>query len=239
MGLLNTLIDKNPFPLLVPFHNYCGPGNPLSQQLAADVKPYNQIDNHCKAHDIFYAQNKSLSARHEADKVLASQALKRVTAKDSSLYEKLVSGAIAAAMTGKVKIGAGFAPHHFLNSGRFRTTSKRGEGRRRKTRRGRRGGRKRSQKGVFLPLAALMTAIPAITSLVSGASSVIKNWKDVQNSKNALAETIRHNKALEGRGVGLKRHRRRRRRIRSKAILKRQPARKTGRGAILKQWRQC
>lgn len=68
------------------------------------------MDELCKEHDIAYANNKDSSERRKADKELASGALKRVFAKDSSFGERAASLFVTAAMnakTGLSKLGMG------------------------------------------------------------------------------------------------------------------------------------
>ena len=106
-GFINTLIDNLPVPLHIPSYNYCGPGTPLKQHLEQGVRPKNLLDQACKEHDIFYSQNKEVSERHVADKVLISKAIERLASSDASLGEKISSSIVKNVMKAKVALGAG------------------------------------------------------------------------------------------------------------------------------------
>ncbi|KAK2577721.1 hypothetical protein KPH14_001332, partial [Odynerus spinipes] len=67
----------------------------------------NPLDAVCREHDIAYANNKDLSQRHAADKILAKRAKERVTAKDARWGERLVAAATWGAMNVKKKLGMG------------------------------------------------------------------------------------------------------------------------------------
>ena len=59
-------------------------------------------------HSVFSEQSRSdLTDRHVTDKVLANNALGRITAKDSALSERAAAAAVWAAMKAKTKIGMG------------------------------------------------------------------------------------------------------------------------------------
>lgn len=106
-GLLNKLINKLPFELHFPGYRYCGPGTKLEKRLARKEEGVNPLDNYCKDHDIAYAQNKDLSSRHEADKLLSERAWTRVSASDAKVGERLAAFAVTNAMKTKLKLGAG------------------------------------------------------------------------------------------------------------------------------------
>lgn len=107
-GLLNDTINKLPFELHIPGYNFCGPGTKLKKRLARGDQGVNGLDEACKSHDIAYMQNKELSKRHEADKVLAHSAMNRFRASDASFGEKMAAIGVASAMMGKVKLGKGY-----------------------------------------------------------------------------------------------------------------------------------
>lgn len=106
-GLLNSLIDKLPFELHLRSYNFCGPGTKLKERLARGDRGVNQLDEACRDHDIAYANNKNLSDRHIADKILTEKAWQRVKAKDSSITEKLNSLLVTNMMKAKTKLGMG------------------------------------------------------------------------------------------------------------------------------------
>jgi hypothetical protein len=106
-GLLNSTINKLPIELHVPGYQYCGPGTKLKKRLARGDPGINGLDVACKAHDIAYAQHKSLTERHKADKVLEEAAWKRVKSADAKLGEKATAWAVTTAMKIKRKLGMG------------------------------------------------------------------------------------------------------------------------------------
>ncbi|KAG5328141.1 SETMR methyltransferase, partial [Acromyrmex charruanus] len=65
----------------------------------------NPLDAACRDHDITYSRSKDLTKRHVADKILAEEARKRITAKDSTLGERAAVTAVWAVMKAKTKIG--------------------------------------------------------------------------------------------------------------------------------------
>lgn len=109
-GLFNSAIDSLPFELHVPSYNYCGPGTDLKKRLARGDKGINPLDELCKSHDIAYQNHKDDHTRTEADRILSSEAWKRVKSKNASLGERATALAVAAAMKAKIglsKIGNG------------------------------------------------------------------------------------------------------------------------------------
>lgn len=203
-GLLNKLIDRLPVELHIPGYQYCGPGTKLSKRLGRGDQGVNPLDRHCMQHDIIYSQFKDSGARAEADKELAKAALERVTAKDSSVGEKLAALSVAGIMTGKKKLGMGLK--------RKRTVKKRKGGELKiatkpktyqlpkKPKRLIRA----PKKGGFLPL--LFPILGALGALGGGAAGIAKAVNDAKANKQKLDEQKRHNAAMEAglKGKGLK-----------------------------------
>ncbi|CAH0395204.1 unnamed protein product [Bemisia tabaci] len=106
-GLINWLINKNPLSIRIPYYNYCGPGNPLEEQLANNVQPVDKLDLECQKHDSFYKDHKDTESRHVADRKLRDIAWERFKAKDSSLREKAASYLVTNIMKAKLAMGAG------------------------------------------------------------------------------------------------------------------------------------
>lgn len=107
-GLVNRIINSLPFELHIPGYQYCGPGTKLSKRLERGDPGINPLDSACKEHDIAYSKNReNLSARHEADKILAERAWKRVFAPDADLTEKAAAWAVVNTMKAKTKLGMG------------------------------------------------------------------------------------------------------------------------------------
>ncbi|KAF6209081.1 hypothetical protein GE061_014824 [Apolygus lucorum] len=88
-GLIDFLVDHNPFNLTLPGLNYCGPGNDLKSQIARNISPTNPLDNACRAHDIAYENSKDSSVRRAADQKLLDAALERIKSSQSSFLEKV------------------------------------------------------------------------------------------------------------------------------------------------------
>jgi hypothetical protein len=105
-GIFNRLLDKLPVELHIPGYSYCGPGSILTK----NRKPINKLDEACRKHDYFYESNKELKDRHQADKILQQESLKRVLAKDSSWKEKLAALGVSGTMYAKRKLGLGPKP---------------------------------------------------------------------------------------------------------------------------------
>lgn len=82
----------------------------MTERLERGDKGVNGLDELCKKHDIAYATHKDSTVRNKADKELASGALRRFLAKDSSFGERAASLLVTTAMktkTGLSKIGGG------------------------------------------------------------------------------------------------------------------------------------
>ena len=107
-GILNNLINKLPFELHIPTFQYCGPGTKLTERFNRGDPGINPLDVACKNHDISYAENSNnIRKRNAADRILAEEAWKRVTAKDSSIGEKTAALGVAGIMKIKSKLGMG------------------------------------------------------------------------------------------------------------------------------------
>ena len=106
-GLLNRAINSLPFELHIPSYQFCGPGTRLAKRLARGDQGINPLDAACREHDIAYSHSNNLSDRHAADKILASKARERITAKDSSLGERAAATTVWAAINVKRKVGIG------------------------------------------------------------------------------------------------------------------------------------
>lgn len=80
--------------------------------MARGDKGVNGLDELCKEHDIAYATNKDSSERKEADKKLASGALKRIFSRDATFGERAASLLVTTAMKAKAglsKFGMGIS----------------------------------------------------------------------------------------------------------------------------------
>lgn len=109
-GLVNSLIDKLPFEAHLPGYQYCGPGTKLEKRLARGDPGINPLDASCKQHDISYDKHKSTKERTKADKILSTEAWKRVISKDAGAGERVAALAVTTAMKTKIslsKLGKG------------------------------------------------------------------------------------------------------------------------------------
>lgn len=181
-GILNSAINALPFELHIPGYQFCGPGTRLDARLARGERGINPLDAACREHDIRYSQHKDLEKRHEADKILAKCAKKRIIAKDATIGERAAATATWIAMNVKRKIGMGVQKK---NNKRYK--------------RGRK--LKAAKRGGFLPL---LPILGALGSLVGGASAVANAVNKAKSSQKQLEEIQRHNRAMEGHGLYLK-----------------------------------
>ncbi|WAR02549.1 hypothetical protein MAR_009107 [Mya arenaria] len=69
-GVMNNLINKLPFEMHLPDHNFTGPGTNLNNRLNKDMTPkprsvpINRVDNAAYHHDVCYAKNKDTGTRN-------------------------------------------------------------------------------------------------------------------------------------------------------------------------------
>lgn len=219
-GLVNSLINRLPFELHLPGYNYCGPGTKLQERLARGDRGVNQLDEHCKDHDIAYSKSSNLSERHIADTILMSKAKSRRKASDVGLGEKLAANLVEKIMKAKVKSGAGL--EKFFKSILSYTAKKL------------RGGKHKNKKlaiqfaydtarrivnasrktvklpriipvpksGGFLPLLPIFAGLSAIGSIAGGAANIAKTINSYKAAKRQLDEEQRHNKSMEAIAIG-------------------------------------
>lgn len=197
-GLLNKLIDRLPVELHVPGYQFCGPGTKLKKRLERGDEGVNPLDKLCKQHDIIYSQVSDTAGRRQADTELAQGAMKRVTAKDASLGERLAALGVAGIMTGKKKLGMGLKKGGKTKGGDLKLAPKSKilpKKRKRIIKTPKRGG--------FLPL--LFPILGALGALGGGAAGIAKAVSDAKTNKLELEEQKRHNAAVEAamKGKGL------------------------------------
>lgn len=214
-------------------YQYAGPGTRLDLKLERNVKPKNKLDEAAMHHDIAYSKSKKLDDRHVADQKLENEAWKRVLADDSNLAEKANAWLVTNAMKVKRAIGAGVYIKHPVNlsteqSRLIATTTKPVT---LKINKGRTKDSvmnetylpltknqikrikndqpikltlkqiKRVKVGGFLP--ALLAAAPAVAAVGSLISSAVNTYNNKKANDKLVEERIRHNKALEGKGIYL------------------------------------
>ncbi|CAH2021124.1 unnamed protein product [Acanthoscelides obtectus] len=129
-GLISNVIENLPFEAHIPGYNFCGPSTKLQKRLQRGDVGINPLDEFCKQH-IFYSQQKDLTARQQADKLLADQAIQRAFASDSSFGERMAALGVAGAMKAKKKMGFGLRKHRTQQ--RKKRLNKMGKGLRKKS----------------------------------------------------------------------------------------------------------
>lgn len=128
-GLIDKIIDKLPVELHVPTYQYCGPGTHLQKRLERGDPGKNPLDAACKIHDIAYSRYKDSNERSKADKILQSEALRRVFSRDASFGERAVAFGVAAAMKVKRKLsGKGIGKKRAFNRKKCNKTNFEGGG---------------------------------------------------------------------------------------------------------------
>ncbi|CAH1981675.1 unnamed protein product [Acanthoscelides obtectus] len=197
-GLISNVIENLPFEAHIPGYNFCGPSTKLQKRLQRGDVGINPLDEFCKQHDIFYSQQKDLTARQQADKLLADQAIQRAFASDSSFGERMAALGVAGAMKAKKKMGFGLRKHRTQQ--RKKRLNKMGKGLRKKSPKSQSSKRRLRilplpKTGGFLPL--LLPILGALGALGGGAASIAKAVNDAKANQSQLAEQKRHNLALE------------------------------------------
>lgn len=109
----HAVIEKLPHPergwMLPGGYNYCGPLNPLEQQLDEDdnplpgQEPINSLDGVCKEHDINYRDFPDEKHRWDKQMLRRIDSLGPSSGWKESIARKLVKGIIS----GKVRLGLG------------------------------------------------------------------------------------------------------------------------------------
>jgi hypothetical protein len=108
-GLLNRVINKLPFEMHLPGHNFTGPGTNLNKRLASDLKPkswslpINRVDKAAYHHDICYLKNKDATTRNRiCDKTMLKD-LDNIA--DPNLRERIERSIVKKIIGTKVKFG--------------------------------------------------------------------------------------------------------------------------------------
>ena len=117
---IHSLIGKLPRPKkgwVLPGYRYCGPFNPLEEQVDENGKallehqPYNQVDDVCRIHDNMYSKARNKADKHKADKVMLDN-LKKLKPKNfrEKVDKKIVQGVIGV----ERKLGLGLEQEKIL-----------------------------------------------------------------------------------------------------------------------------
>ena len=79
-SFLNTLVNKLPFEMHLPGHNFTGPGTKLYKRLNPDGKPknwstpINRVDNAAYHHDLCYSKHDDTEIRNQVcDKTMLGE----------------------------------------------------------------------------------------------------------------------------------------------------------------------
>lgn len=228
---MNSLINKLPIELHLPGYQYCGPGTKLDKRLARGDPGVNQLDRACKEHDIAYSQNKDISNRHKADKVLINSAWDRVKAKDSNFRERADALLIANIMKAKVKLGMGIKKaksnrkkttipslNHAIQSVKKIMKEKKPETVKKSIKLALVAAKKVMKRckymktpriipvpkvgGVIPLLVPIFAGLSAAGALAGGAAGVAKAVVAANEAKNQLKELKRHNMTMEAVALG-------------------------------------
>ncbi len=110
-SFLNTVINKLPFEMHLPGHQFTGPGTKLDKRLNADgtpkewSKPINRVDSAAYHHDLCYAKNQDTETRNQVcDKDMLSQ-LEGIY--DPTLRERMDRAVVKPLINAKAKFGWG------------------------------------------------------------------------------------------------------------------------------------
>lgn len=118
-GPINWFINNLPFEAHLRDserkikYNFAGPGTKLEKRLNPDgtpkewSKPINKLDEAAYHHDLAYRDNKTAEGRHPADLALAAAAERIAQDPTASKDERKKANLVAAAMRGKLYLGAG------------------------------------------------------------------------------------------------------------------------------------
>ena len=107
-GDLNSIINKLPFELHWPGHNFTGPGTNLEKRLNPDLTPkewsmpVNRVDKASMHHDICYLKNQDRKTRKE---VGDKQILEELNIYNPTLRERFDRAFIKPIITAKYKLG--------------------------------------------------------------------------------------------------------------------------------------
>lgn len=221
--------DLPQYPTPIIHFQFCGPGTHLEKRLARGDKGINALDSACKVHDTSYSTTTDLKERHKADKILASEAWKRVKSSDASIKERLAALAVTSAMKAKVKLGMGTRSMRRLKRKKPLHTFPKfirqiGNAVKRQAPRtvgaaihhavSRAKAIKHNtiripkvvslpKKGGFLPfLIPLFAGLSALGALGGAASSIASTVNKAREGQQALEEAKRHNRSMEAVALG-------------------------------------
>ena len=112
-SIVNKAINKLPFEMHLPGHNFTGPGTKLKKRLKPDLtpkdwsKPINKVDNAAYHHDVCYMKNKDTTTRNNVcDKDMLDE-LKGIV--NPTLRERMDRSIVEKIIGTKMRFGMGQA----------------------------------------------------------------------------------------------------------------------------------
>ena len=110
-SFLNTLVNKLPFEMHLPGHNFTGPGTKLYERLNSDATPkewsmpINRFDNAAYHHDLCYSKHDDTKTRNEGcDKTILNELNEIV---NPTLRERIYKSIVGKLINAKVNFGLG------------------------------------------------------------------------------------------------------------------------------------
>ena len=110
-GIMNRIINKLPFEMHLPGHNFTGPGTKLSKRLKKDgtpkswSKPINIVDESAMHHDVCYAKNKNTGVRN---RVCDKNMLRELDGIHNPTFRERLDRAVVSPIIGtKMRLGMG------------------------------------------------------------------------------------------------------------------------------------
>ena len=130
-SVLNEIINRVPFEMHIPGHNFTGPGTKLKKRLNPDLtwkkwsKPINRVDHAAYNHDVCYLKHNDTKTRNAVcDKNMLAE-LKGIY--NPTLRERMERGVVSSLIGTKAKFGMGVKKKNFQHdefSGRITQTRK-------------------------------------------------------------------------------------------------------------------
>ena len=110
-SILNSLVNKLPFEMHLPGHNFTGPGTKLYKRLNSDGTPkewsipINRVDNAAYHHDLCYSKHDVTKTRNEVcDKTMLGELSEIV---NPTLRERIDKSIVGKLIKAKVNFGLG------------------------------------------------------------------------------------------------------------------------------------
>ena len=110
-SFLNTLVNKPPFEMHLPGHNFTGPGTKLYKRMNPDGTPkewsipINRVDNAAYHHDLCCSKHHDIKTRNEVcDKTMLGELSGIV---NSTLRERIYKSIVGKLIKAKVNFGLG------------------------------------------------------------------------------------------------------------------------------------